>query len=66
MAECSFLVDKMAVSESLSPSTETSSALSVSGLYAGYGQRVVLHDVNLEVGLGQTYGLIGLNGVLKP
>lgn len=65
MAESFFLVNEMAILESLLPSMESSSALSVSGLYAGYGARVVLHDVNLEVGCGQTYGLIGLNGVGK-
>jgi branched-chain amino acid transport system ATP-binding protein len=37
-------------------------ALAVRGLSAGYGPVRVLHDVNLEVGLGQRVGLLGLNG----
>jgi branched-chain amino acid transport system ATP-binding protein len=37
-------------------------ALVVRGLSAGYGPVRVLHDVNLEVGLGQRVGLLGLNG----
>jgi branched-chain amino acid transport system ATP-binding protein len=37
-------------------------ALSVRGLSAGYGPVRVLHDVDLEVGLGERVGLLGLNG----
>ena len=37
-------------------------ALAVRGLSAGYGPVRVLHDVDLEVGLGQRVGLLGLNG----
>jgi branched-chain amino acid transport system ATP-binding protein len=37
-------------------------ALAVRRLSAGYGPVRVLHDVNLEVGLGQRVGLLGLNG----
>jgi len=37
-------------------------ALAMRGLSAGYGPVRVLHDVNLEVGLGQRVGLLGLNG----
>jgi branched-chain amino acid transport system ATP-binding protein len=37
-------------------------ALVLRGLSAGYGPVRVLHDVNLEVGLGQRVGLLGLNG----
>jgi branched-chain amino acid transport system ATP-binding protein len=37
-------------------------ALVVRGLSAGYGPVRVLHNVNLEVGLGQRVGLLGLNG----
>ncbi len=40
-------------------------ALSITGLTAGYGKRVVLDDVSMIVPAGQTYGLIGLNGVGK-
>lgn len=40
-------------------------ALDVIGLTAGYGSRVVLNNVSFSVGQGQTYGLIGLNGVGK-
>jgi ABC-2 type transport system ATP-binding protein len=39
--------------------------LNVIGLDAGYGVRQVLHDVSFSVQSGQTYGLIGLNGVGK-
>jgi branched-chain amino acid transport system ATP-binding protein len=37
-------------------------ALAVRGLSAGYGPVRVLHDVSLEVALGQRVGLLGLNG----
>lgn len=40
-------------------------ALDVIGLFAGYGGRTVLDDVSFSVLSGQTYGLIGLNGVGK-
>jgi len=40
-------------------------ALDVKGLVAGYGSRQVLEDVSFSVLSGQTYGLIGLNGVGK-
>lgn len=40
-------------------------ALDLIGLTAGYGDRVVLNNVSFSVPQGQTYGLIGLNGVGK-
>ncbi len=40
-------------------------ALEVSNLSAVYGANQVLKDVNFSVQKGQTYGLIGLNGVGK-
>ena len=40
-------------------------ALSVSNLSASYSANKVLSDVNFQVMAGQTYGLIGLNGVGK-
>lgn len=40
-------------------------ALDIIGLTAGYGARIVLNDVSFRVQQGQTYGLIGLNGVGK-
>lgn len=40
-------------------------ALEVVNLYANYGAKQVLEDVNFAVKKGQTYGLIGLNGVGK-
>jgi len=40
-------------------------ALEVDGLSAVYGSNQVLSDINFSVLKGQTYGLIGLNGVGK-
>ena len=40
-------------------------ALDVIHVRAGYGERRVLDDVSFSVSVGQTYGLIGLNGVGK-
>lgn len=40
-------------------------ALEVARLVAGYGKKIVLNDVSLTVTAGQTFGLIGLNGVGK-
>lgn len=39
--------------------------LSVKDVSAGYGDSVVLHDVNLEVGAGQVVALLGPNGAGK-
>jgi branched-chain amino acid transport system ATP-binding protein len=39
--------------------------LKVEGLSAGYGDAVVLHDVSLSLGEGQTLALLGRNGVGK-
>lgn len=40
-------------------------ALEIKNLVAGYGDKVVLKGVSFTVERGQTYGLIGLNGVGK-
>jgi len=45
--------------------SSSSQALCVQGLNAGYFGRRVLEDINFSVLSGQTYGLIGLNGVGK-
>ena len=45
--------------------TESPFALEVFGLCASYEHKDVLRDVNFSVMKGQTYGLIGLNGVGK-
>jgi branched-chain amino acid transport system ATP-binding protein len=39
--------------------------LRVDGLSAGYGEAVVLHDVSLSLGEGQTLALLGRNGTGK-
>lgn len=43
----------------------TVAALEIKELVAGYGDKVVLKGVSFSVQQGQTYGLIGLNGVGK-
>lgn len=45
--------------------SDPSPALQISHLTAGYGKKIVLSDVSFTVAQGQTYGLIGLNGVGK-
>lgn len=45
--------------------SQNDKALSVVHLDANYGDRRVLNDISFSVGGGQTYGLIGLNGVGK-
>ena len=42
-----------------------SELLRVENLSAGYGEAVVLHDVNLSLGEGQTLALLGRNGTGK-
>ncbi len=42
-----------------------SELLKVDGLSAGYGEAVVLHDVSLALGEGQTLALLGRNGTGK-
>jgi ABC-2 type transport system ATP-binding protein len=49
----------------MSALTTQAPALEISELTAGYGKRVVLDNVSMSVPAGQTYGLIGLNGVGK-
>ena len=39
--------------------------LALDGLTAGYGETVVLHDVSLALGAGETLALLGRNGVGK-
>jgi branched-chain amino acid transport system ATP-binding protein len=42
-----------------------SELLKVEALSAGYGEAVVLHDVSLALGVGQTLALLGRNGTGK-
>ncbi|WP_395686983.1 ABC transporter ATP-binding protein [Caenimonas koreensis] len=42
-----------------------SELLRIDGLSAGYGEAVVLHDVSLALGEGQTLALLGRNGTGK-
>ncbi|MEY2661006.1 MAG: hypothetical protein RLZZ123_2178 [Pseudomonadota bacterium] len=42
-----------------------SDLLQISGLSAGYGDAVVLNDIHLSLGRGQTLALLGRNGVGK-
>ena len=39
--------------------------LSIRGLYSGYGESVILHDVSFDVQPGQVVCLMGRNGVGK-
>src|SRR6516165_4407550 len=41
------------------------SALEIAGVFAGYGETVVLEDVRLALGEGETLSIIGRNGVGK-
>lgn len=41
------------------------SALSLSHIHVSYGKRKVLDDISLDVGAGEMFGLMGLNGVGK-
>jgi branched-chain amino acid transport system ATP-binding protein len=43
----------------------TNQLLRIEGLSAGYGEAVVLHDVSLSLGEGQTLALLGRNGTGK-
>ena len=43
----------------------SASALSLHGVSVAYGKREVVHDVHLDIPAGETFGLIGLNGVGK-
>jgi branched-chain amino acid transport system ATP-binding protein len=42
-----------------------SELLHIENLSAGYGEAVVLHDINLAIGEGQTLALLGRNGTGK-
>jgi len=42
-----------------------SELLRIENLSAGYGEAVVLHDINLAIGEGQTLALLGRNGTGK-
>lgn len=46
-------------------SRQDSPALSVQGLAVSYGRNNVIRDLSLDVSHGETFGLIGLNGVGK-
>ena len=41
------------------------SAIKISGVTAGYGRKNVIKDITFDVHTGETFGLIGLNGVGK-
>lgn len=49
----------------VAPATQTDNAISIAGISADYGNGKVLDDINLEVRTGETFGLMGLNGVGK-
>lgn len=40
-------------------------ALSIQNIKVSYGKRLVLDDLTMDVGAGETFGLMGLNGVGK-
>ena len=42
-----------------------SSAIELKGVSAGYGETVVLEDINLTVAAGESISVIGRNGVGK-
>src|SRR5829696_7769135 len=46
-------------------STSRSAALELKGVSAGYGETVVLEDVNLGIAPGESISVIGRNGVGK-
>src|SRR5262249_39507215 len=50
---------------SISGSAAMASALQLSNVAAGYGQTVVLEDINLTLSPGESISLIGRNGVGK-
>lgn len=43
----------------------TAPALEISGLNSGYGESVVIRDVNVEVGSGEIFAILGKNGMGK-
>jgi ABC-2 type transport system ATP-binding protein len=45
--------------------TERTPVLDIRNVTVGYGKQAVIHDINLTVGGGETFGLIGLNGAGK-
>jgi ABC-2 type transport system ATP-binding protein len=44
---------------------QTSNAVSIESLSAGYGGKIVVHEVSLNIAKGKTFGVIGLNGAGK-
>ncbi|WP_343209397.1 ABC transporter ATP-binding protein [Anaerolentibacter hominis] len=44
---------------------QNETVISVSHLYKSYGQKEVLHDLNLKISRGEVYGLLGANGAGK-
>ena len=45
--------------------SSTANAIKISGITAGYGHKNVIKDITFDVHTGETFGLIGLNGVGK-
>ena len=43
----------------------TAAALDISGLSSGYGEALVVHDVGIEVKMGEIFALLGKNGMGK-
>jgi ABC-type branched-subunit amino acid transport system ATPase component len=43
----------------------TAAALDISGLSSGYGEALVVHDVAIEVKMGEIFALLGKNGMGK-
>ncbi len=55
---------KMTAQPSLQPET-AAPAIRINSVTADYGQGTVIEDISFDVPAGQTFGLIGLNGVGK-
>lgn len=47
------------------PVAQSGTAISISGIGADYGNGKVIDDINFDIKTGETFGLMGLNGVGK-